>query len=66
MAKEFKPGSWGEFVTSQGFPWDHVDYVCNGDCHDDSICMFCAGGLFACVVCGSFEGAPQVSVRKER
>ncbi|WP_219152291.1 hypothetical protein [Amycolatopsis sp. TNS106] len=36
----------------------HIDYVCPGG-HDDGgwSCMFCAGGLFSCSVCGSFEGA---------
>lgn len=37
---------------------DHVQYACPGD-HDDGgwSCQFCAGGLFACDACGSFEGA---------
>jgi 5'-deoxynucleotidase YfbR-like HD superfamily hydrolase len=36
----------------------HVDYVCPGE-HDDGgwSCQFCAGGLFSCTRCGSFEGA---------
>ena len=34
----------------------HVAYVCTPD-HDDSTCMFCVGGLFACTRCGAFEGA---------
>jgi len=35
----------------------HVDYVCPGDHDDGRSCMFCDGGLFACAVCNSFEGA---------
>jgi hypothetical protein len=34
----------------------HTTYVCPGN-HDHSHCMFCDGGLFACSVCSSFEGA---------
>lgn len=36
----------------------HVAYVCDRN-HDDGgwTCQFCAGGLFACDRCGSFEGA---------
>lgn len=36
----------------------HVDYVCTTE-HEDGgwSCQFCAGGLFACARCGSFEGA---------
>jgi len=33
----------------------HVEYICPGN-HDRQ-CMFCDGGLFACDVCGAFEGA---------
>jgi hypothetical protein len=33
----------------------HIDYVCAGN-HDHSHCMFCDGGLWACAICGSFEG----------
>lgn len=35
----------------------HVAFECAKD-HDDGgwSCMFCAGGLFACTRCGSFEG----------
>ena len=33
----------------------HQQYVCPG--YHDTFCMFCDGGLFACTVCGSFEGA---------
>lgn len=32
----------------------HVAYECRCD---RTTCMFCDGGLFACEVCGSFEGA---------
>lgn len=32
----------------------HVPYECHCD---RTHCMFCDGGLFACDVCGSFEGA---------
>jgi hypothetical protein len=36
----------------------HVEVACDGvDCHDGRGCMFCVGGLFACRVCDSFEGA---------
>lgn len=36
----------------------HVAYECPGG-HEDGgwSCQFCAGGLFACVWCDSFEGA---------
>ena len=34
---------------------DHIEYVCPSD-HDHP-CQFCDGGLFACSVCGAFEGA---------
>ncbi|HZA73350.1 MAG TPA: HD domain-containing protein [Propionibacteriaceae bacterium] len=36
----------------------HVEYVCPGE-HEDGgwSCQFCAGGLFSCTRCGSFEGA---------
>lgn len=35
----------------------HVAYECPGE-HEDGgwTCMFCAGGLFSCTRCGSFEG----------
>ena len=47
-----------ELATKAGLPFDHVEYKCPGK-HDDGgwECMFCAGGLFACDVCGAFEGA---------
>lgn len=35
---------------------DHVQYICPPDCSNPH-CQFCMGGLFACKVCGSFEGA---------
>ncbi len=36
----------------------HVAYVCPGDHeHGGWSCMFCAGDLFSCIVCGAFEGA---------
>ncbi len=35
---------------------EHVAYVCPGNCFD-RVCQFCDGGLFACSVCGAFEGA---------
>lgn len=41
-----------ELIASQ-----HVNYVCNGRCGNRPGCMFCDGGLSACVRCGSFEGA---------
>ena len=31
----------------------HTKYECN--CNETG-CMFCDGGLFACTVCGGFEG----------
>lgn len=36
----------------------HTEYVCT-TVHEDGgwTCQFCAGGLSACAVCGSFEGA---------
>jgi hypothetical protein len=37
----------------------HVEYVCGGKgllC-EEGRCQFCEGGLFACDVCGGFEGA---------
>lgn len=36
----------------------HIDFVCKIE-HEDGgwTCQFCAGGLFACSVCASFEGA---------
>lgn len=39
---------------------EHTDYVCPGhdsDPHYRGYCQFCEGGLGACSVCGSFEGA---------
>lgn len=38
-----------DIVASQ-----HIALVCK--CHETA-CQFCDGGLFACVRCGSFEGA---------
>lgn len=32
----------------------HVAFVCKCE---QAACMFCDGGLFACALCGSFEGA---------
>ncbi|QDH91773.1 hypothetical protein SEA_PHRAPPUCCINO_98 [Mycobacterium phage Phrappuccino] len=45
-------------AARDGFPDDHTEYVCPGK-HEDGgwTCMFCAGGLFLCTVCGSDEGA---------
>lgn len=41
-----------------GLADDHVPFVCTSDHNDGrSHCMFCDGGLFACDVCGSLEGA---------
>lgn len=34
----------------------HTTYVCPGG-HEGAHCQFCDGGLFACSVCDSFEGA---------
>jgi hypothetical protein len=33
----------------------HTDFVCPGN--HEGHCMFCDGGLWACSVCGAFEGA---------
>ncbi|QFG08908.1 hypothetical protein PBI_MALAGASYROSE_60 [Mycobacterium phage MalagasyRose] len=51
----------GDVAAQAGFPFDHVALVHppghhNGDYYATH-CMFCDGGLFACTVCGSFEGA---------
>lgn len=37
----------------------HIAFECDPRSHDDGgwTCQFCAGGLFACARCGSFEGA---------
>lgn len=32
---------------------EHVQYICK--CQREA-CQFCDGGLFACTVCGGFEG----------
>lgn len=45
-----------ERAAAIGLPWDHTEYVCDGE-HFESHCMFCDGGLTACTVCGAFEGA---------
>lgn len=37
-------------------PRQHVAYKCGPDCEKHA-CMFCQGGLFACAVCNSLEGA---------
>jgi hypothetical protein len=34
----------------------HIRYECSGG-HDYLGCQFCDGGLFACTVCGGFEGS---------
>ena len=51
----------GEAAAAAGMPFDHVDYECPPGYHDNEEygghCMFCDGGLFACTVCSSFEGA---------
>lgn len=43
---------------------DYIERIRKNDAHialececDQEYCMFCDGGLFACVRCGSFEGA---------
>jgi hypothetical protein len=57
-----------EFVAPPAYDFDnpnmdkkscHIWYVCGPDAHDndDGHCMFCQGGLSACVVCGGLEGA---------
>ena len=35
---------------------EHIAYKCPPGC-DKPYCQFCKGGLFACIVCGSAEGA---------
>lgn len=49
MSGQERPAVWSE---------EHTDYVCTSD-HDGGrrLCQFCDGGLWACSVCGSFEGA---------
>lgn len=32
----------------------HTRYICH--CSGERPCQFCDGGLFACTVCGGFEG----------
>lgn len=44
------------FVLNETHPREHVAYVCTVD-HEFPGCIFCDGGLFACTICGSFEGA---------
>jgi hypothetical protein len=37
---------------------EHIALVhSNGECDHQYSCMFCDGGLFACIVCDAFEGA---------
>lgn len=36
---------------------NHVQYICPGKHEGWYGCQFCDGGLFACTVCDSFEGA---------
>ena len=36
---------------------NHTTYVCSGNHEGWKSCQFCDGDLFACSVCGSFEGA---------
>lgn len=50
----------------------HIAHVCT-EKHEDGgwRCMFCAGGLFACTECDSFEGAttthcPRVQMTSEQ
>lgn len=39
-------------------PGGHVEYVCTIEHEDGGVsCMFCEGGLGACIVCDAFEGA---------
>lgn len=42
---------------------DHVPYDCK--CHRAG-CMFCDGGLFACDLCDSFEGATTTHCPKRK
>lgn len=60
-----------DVAAQLGLPWDHQEYVCTVE-HEDGgwNCQFCAGGLFACKECGSFEGAttsqcPGVQMNRE-
>ncbi|QDF18743.1 hypothetical protein SEA_SCENTAE_23 [Gordonia phage SCentae] len=56
----------GEAAAQRGLPFDHVELVCTDDHDDGRPCMFCDGGLFACSVCGSFEGATTTQCPKRR
>jgi hypothetical protein len=51
--KELNP-CWSEELRKV----THTPYVCDGqgDRCKYGTCMFCDGGLFACDVCGSFDG----------
>jgi hypothetical protein len=60
---ETKP-NWAPYIAARIYAdWcaknhGHVDYICNGF-HTESqqSCMFCDGGLSACIRCNAFEGA---------
>ncbi|QIG58193.1 hypothetical protein SEA_SKOG_41 [Gordonia phage Skog] len=63
--------TYGDEVAALGYPWDHVEYQCTATHDDGRHCMFCDGGLFACEICGSFEGAtttqcPKVPMTSEQ
>jgi len=45
---------------------EHIAVECNGCNTFGHGCMFCEGGLFACKVCGSFEGATTTHCPGER
>lgn len=46
--------AWAEAIDRRN--GGHIAVVCKGE-HDRPGCQFCDGGLFACSVCGSAEGA---------
>lgn len=45
-------------------PREHTDYECPKGCHYP--CQWCDGGLWACSVCNSFEGATTSECPGER
>lgn len=44
----------------------HVDFVCDADHDDGRSCQWCDGGLWACKVCGSFEGMTTTDCPREQ
>lgn len=56
--------NWAPYIAARVYAaWcannhGHVDYICNGfHTEDNQSCMFCDGGLSACIRCNAFEGA---------